>query len=256
LAAGEAQVLYERTGVKVAVTDARFRVRWHDVWAGNPAIASLADLAENVPLQYLQNAPNLRPYNSSNPFTVDSGVTFTDWRARDHRGKLYLTEAERALAPSGDYWLIEPSPMGNSNPNKRWPFERFQRVVERVIGPWVQTVHPDSVALAGALQVPARTFREACGVLAGAKGYLGTEGGLHHAAAALGIPAVVIFGGCMSVECLGYPEQTNLVDEGPETPCGRWVDCEHCRQAMDRITVEQVMSAVARCRIAPHGVPL
>jgi len=253
MAAGEAQVLHDRTGQKVAITDGRGRVRWSDIWEGNPAVASLADIVTNEPMEYLQNGPNCRPYNENRPFTRDSGVKFTDWRARDHRGRLYLTVEERALAPHGDYWLVEPSPMIQSNPNKRWPFERFQRVVEQTHVTWVQTTHLDSIPLPYVLQVPTRSFRETCGVLAGAKGYLGTEGGLHHAAAALGIPAVVIFGGCMSVESLGYPEHVNLVDDGPGTPCGRWEDCAHCRTAMERITVEQVVEAVS-ARIRPHGL--
>lgn len=248
LAAGAAQRLYEDTGQKVAITDRGGAVRWNDIWLGNPAIATPTEAARGR-VQFMQNGPNARPYHAKNvPLTRLSGVKFTDWRARDHRGRLYLTDAERErgrrLRADGPYWLIEPSPVAQSNQNKRWPFDRFERVAQRVPVRLVQLLHDDSHELMKVSGTRTPTFRDACGVLASAEGYIGTEGGLHHAAAALGIPAVVIFGGCMSVETFGYPEHINLADNGPESPCGRWMPCTHCVRAMAAISAAQVLDAV------------
>lgn len=248
MAAGEAQRIYEQGGQKVAITDRSGAVRWSDIWRGNPAIASVEE-SRLGGVQRIRNGPNARPYNANMPFTAKSGVKFTDWRARDHRGRIYLTEDEIAIGRSvrerlGPYWVVEPSPSARSNPNKRWPFERFQALVGQVVAwRWVQPLHKESQPLDAVRSVSTATFRDACGLLASAEGYVGTEGGLHHAAASLGIPAVVIFGGCMSVETFGYPEHVNLADDGPESPCGRWLLCAHCTQAMDRISVDQVLAA-------------
>lgn len=237
--------------MKVAICDRASNVRWSDLWQGNPAVATPMDVTAGVPHHRIVNAPNARPYNANVPFTRESGVRFTDWKARDHRGRIYLTPQELAHGQRiaweyGPYWVIEPSPQTQSSPNKRWHLDRFAEVVEAIPEVlWVQPLHRESKELDGAEGVPTSTFREACGLLAGAAGFLGTEGGLHHAAAALGIPSVVIWGGCMSVEHLGYPEQTNLVDTGPGSPCGKWVPCEHCHDAMDRITVSEVVKAVS-----------
>lgn len=249
MAAGEAEKLYNELGLKVVITDQRGRRRWSDIWDGNPAIATEADIARGK-VQYITNGPNARPYNANVPFTAQAGIKFTDWRARDHRGRIYLTDEERELGTStrdrvGPYWVIEPSPIASSNPNKQWFHERFADVVRQVSDrAWVQGVHSSFRPIEGITYVPTKTFRLACGLLSAASGYLGTEGGLHHAAAALGIPAVVIFGGCMSVETFGYPEHLNIADDGPDSPCGRWVPCEHCRQAMEAITVDRVVSAL------------
>lgn len=250
MAAGEAQRLYDEVFLKVAITDRHGNPRWSDVWAGNPAIATPEDVLSGASVQYIQNGLNCRPYNAAVPFTVQSGIKFTKWRARDHRGKLYLTDAELAAgmkirARQGPYWLIEPTPKARSNPNKQWPYARFLELVRMPKSwEWVQGIHPDSIPLEGVRTVATPSFRAACGLLASAEGYVGTEGGLHHAAASLGVPAVVIFGGCMSVDVLGYPEHVNLADDGPESPCGRWTPCLHCRDAMARIEVFQVWEPI------------
>ena len=258
LAAGEAQRLYEEAGVKVAITHRSGQVRWHDLWRDNPAIATPRE-AETDPVQRLINGPNARPYHDATvPFTRRSGVRFTAWRARDHRGRIYLSESELSLgrrlrADLGPYWFIEPSPTVQSNPNKRWSFTRFQQLVSDPRETWVQPLHHDSTVLMGAFSTATPTFRDACGLLASAEGFVGTEGGLHHAAAALRVPAVVIFGGCMSVETFGYPEHVNLADDGPESPCGRWLPCAHCARAMERITVAQVLDAIRSLSPATAG---
>ena len=65
------------------------------------------------------------------------------------------------------------------------------------------------------------------------------EGGLHHAAAALGTPTIVIFGGFISPRQTGYPHQVNLFTGG--TPCGMRRRCDHCEQAMRRVAIEEVL---------------
>jgi ADP-heptose:LPS heptosyltransferase len=89
------------------------------------------------------------------------------------------------------------------------------------------------------------TFREAMGVLRGAALFVGTDGGLHHAAAALGIPAVVIWTGFTSPKHLGYASHTNLYAGGD--PCGTLHKaCQHCRKNAESISPEQVLTEVEK----------
>ena len=95
----------------------------------------------------------------------------------------------------------------------------------------------DTAALADWAQVLA----EACTALSGAAAAVLPEGGLHHAAAALGMPAVVIFGGMTSPANTGYDGHVNLFDPaGGESPCGQRVACAHCRAAMAAIRPDVV----------------
>jgi ADP-heptose:LPS heptosyltransferase len=91
----------------------------------------------------------------------------------------------------------------------------------------------------------AATFREACGLIAACEVYVRSESGLCHAAAALGVQQVTLYGGCMDPDVMGgYPGQVVLADDGPGSPCGAWNPCAHCAAAMDRITVEDVIAAL------------
>jgi ADP-heptose:LPS heptosyltransferase len=87
------------------------------------------------------------------------------------------------------------------------------------------------------------SFRVAISAMSGASLYIGPDGGLHHVAAALGIPAVVLWGGVASPKNLGYDFHTNIW-HGDE-PCGTVNGiCGHCKEAMAKITVEEVLEAV------------
>lgn len=252
MAAGHAQRVFDADPSKhVAICDLYGRVRWDPLWDGNPIIAKPYQVQAGEPVHRIQNAMGCRPYIQY-PFTRQSGSTFTAWRAADHLGRLYLTaqeqaNGERVRKALGRFVVIEPSPISKSNPNKAWGFERFEKLVKANHSQrFVQFKHPDARIVPSVTAVPVQTFREACGVLASSAGYVGPEGGLHHASAVLGVPAVVIFGGCASVTTTGYPTHINLVDDGPGTPCGKWTPCDHCQVAMARITVDRVTRAMRR----------
>lgn len=250
MASGQAQAVYDADlSMRVAICDVLNRPRWHPIWDGNPILAHPEQVAMGEPVHRIQNASGCRPYLRY-PFTVEGGAHFTDWRARDYPGRIYLTEAElapgvRLQADRGRFVVVEPCLKQKANPNKLWGFNRYASVVAaRPDLSFVQLMHPDSDPLPGADHIRTDSFRTACGILAAAAAYLGPEGGLHHASAVLGVRAVVLFAGVMNPETTGYPTHINLADDGPESPCGRWTPCEHCREAMDRITVPQVLEAL------------
>jgi len=80
-------------------------------------------------------------------------------------------------------------------------------------------------------------------VLANAALYVRPEGGLHHAAAAMRVRAVVIFGGFIHPLTTGYPEHANIF-KGSRA-CGTiGRRCPHCADAMRRISVQEVMRSI------------
>lgn len=250
MAAGQAMRLSQQCGMKVAICDRHGKVRWHDLWQGNPFIATPDDIANGLtPLEQIRNGEGCRPYIQY-PFTAQRGMRFTNWRAREHVGRLYLTDeerdrGERLRAEIGPYLVMEPDVKPSTTPNKGWGKERFAAVVQALPDLTFVRVHGAECApFPPVRNIQTRVFREACGILAASEGYVGTEGGFHHAAAALGKPAVVIFGGFISPKTTGYDTHVNLVDKGPMSPCGRWRPCSHCARAMAGITVDQVVHAV------------
>lgn len=247
VAAGQAQRLFEEFGQRVLILDTNHRPRWHAIWEGNPVIVNPMDQLDGQAYQRLVSAPNARPYIVY-PFTQETGWTFNKaFHCRDYKARLYLTEEElskgrEARERYGPYVLIEPF---TKHENFRWPIERWSTLVSSCKElTFVQHTHLESEFVDGA-SLESATFREACGLIASASAYVRSESGLCHAAAAIGIPQVTLFGGCMDAEVMGgYDKQICIVDEDALTPCGRWHRCEHCLKAMDRITVSQVRDAL------------
>lgn len=255
LAAGQAQRLVDEHGGRVVICDIRGQHRWHPIWDGNPILVrpeTYISLTERI--HFLISSPHARPYIIY-PFTEQTGWTFNPaFHARDHIAKIYLTEAELALGVDtrrrhGDYVLIEP---WSKHPNLRWPWSSWEGLVVTLRAQGrtvVQHLSKDSHhVVPGAVPIATLTFREACGVLASASVYVRGESGMCHAAAALGVPNVVIWGGCMDWEVLGgYPRQVGV---GVTPPwCGRYLACPHCAATMAGISVQKVIEGIERTGI-------
>jgi hypothetical protein len=249
MAAGCAQRAFAADPSKrVAICDAAGTPRWHDLWEGNPIIAPPAAVRAGEPVTRIINAAGARPYVQS--FSREEGWKFTPgWRARDQVGRLYLTHQERTiglqLRERGPYVLLEPSLKGVQTRNKAWGFGKWLGLVKACPEvKFVRVLHEDRRTLPIAHQFPDLGFRQVLGLLASASAYVGPEGGLHHAAAALGVRAVVVFGGCIDPAVMGYPTHVNVADIEPGSPCGRYAPCTHCAEAMRRISVQQVTDAL------------
>jgi hypothetical protein len=166
-------------------------------------------------------------------------------------GEIFFDYQERQFAdgiPPG-FVLIEPNIKRRTAGYKQWPRDRYQRVADmlRADGHRVAQFNTGPL-LVGVEAIHTPNFRCAVAALGRAALYIGPEGGLHHGAAAMGRPAVVIFGGFVHPRTTGYADHINLF-VGDE-PCGRlYQTCDHCRQAMDAISVEKVYEA-ARGRLA------
>jgi hypothetical protein len=221
------------------------------MWNGNPRIARPEAVARGLDVQWCDNYSGHRPY-------VDYGRTtkqrwaYTGWRCAP--GELYFSPEEIDFAEpwrGREFVVVEPHVKPNASPNKRWGLERMQRLVDLVsrrggAPELVQFDWSGGPLLRGVTRVRPPTFRHGCAVLSRARAYVGPEGGLHHAAAALGVSAVVIFGGMTSPANTGYDGHVNLFDNGadPRTgirgPCGMRVPCPHCERAMAAIRPEIV----------------
>jgi ADP-heptose:LPS heptosyltransferase len=233
---GMARRMQLRDPRPVRVRDRKGRARWSEIWAGNPRLAAPGD---QRPAQELLSGPGLRPY------VARETPGRWEWRAFVCPvGEIHLTAAERRLAaPHAGRVLLEPNLKPGASPNKDWGWARWQALATALAGEGVrvaQFARPGARLLAGAEPIVVPSFRAACAVLARARLAVLPEGGLHHAAAALGTPSIVLFGGFISPDQTGYPHQANLFTGG--VPCGMRTRCRHCAAAMGRIAVETVMA--------------
>lgn len=214
------------TNKKVTIIDRDGKQRWNEMWEGLDYITKPGEAGGII---YV-NGPAARHYYQP----MKPGETRTKWMPWDIApGEIVLTDEERAWARDfmQPFYLVETrfKPEGGGGSNKNWGEDNWQLVFEKLHDqPFIRV--PDCP-----------TFRHACALLERSAGFIGHEGGLHHAAAALGKKAVVIFGGYISSAITGYPGHINLsVGDG----CGSVFPCGHCKEAMASITVDSVVQAI------------
>lgn len=240
-------------GKRIAFGDGE-RILWDEhsrmIFAGNPNIAHPGtEKLGNI--QWIPFYKGHRIYNTAGP-----GHWVWNYEFRAIPGQVYLTNPERvrgARAKKG-WVLIEPNVerWKSVAVNKDWGFARYQRVADALRDAGHRVVQFNYGSGAGLMNVETfRTvsFRDALALLANAALYVGPEGGLHHGAAAVGTPAVVLYGGFVPPEVTGYDTHTNLT--GGATACGSLQACAHCQAALDAITVDAVLAA-ATGHLAKH----
>jgi hypothetical protein len=236
-------------GKRIAFGDGK-RIAWYynseTIFRGNPNIAAPGSEHGRRDLEWIPFYKGSRLYNRHDR-VKNRWIWNMDFRCKP--GELFFSEDEKAKgdAYGTDFIVIEPTVPSQKScaPNKDWGRENYQAVADRLRsegGRLVQLVHGGSGRpLNGVQPIATSSFRDALAVLANASLYIGPEGGLHHGAAAVGIAAVVLFGGFIPPAVTGYDTHINLT--GGADACGNINPCSHCRAAMKAISVNEVFSA-------------
>lgn len=240
MATAQVRTLNERSGKRVAVVDRMGRMRWSEAFENNPRIAAPGTVspADTVNVVRLVNAGGARPYIR---LKTDRTWYWQTWDIQP--GELYLTHDEYALGSvlASGAVVVEPNTKHDVS-NKAWPFGRWQDLVYLLPDlHWIQIGAPNARRLAGVRFIPT-TIRQAFGIIAAARLFVGTEGALHHAAAALGTRAVVLWSEFISPAYTGYVTQRNI--RKTSAVCGSRYPCAACRASMDAIDVAEVAQAV------------
>jgi ADP-heptose:LPS heptosyltransferase len=214
-----------------------------------------------------RNNPNIAPRNATSfdnaewiPFyrgnriynKPGDGRWIWNYDFRAMPGEMFFAREELAFAKtqSRGFVIIEPNVPGHKSvaSNKQWGFDKYNEVAQRLAREGhrvLQFVHAGATQrLTAAKHAHTPNFRLALALMQRADLYIGPEGGLHHGAAAVGIPAVVLFGGFIPPQVTGYPTHANLT--GGAEACGFWKPCPHCATAMKNISVDEVMTQATR----------
>jgi hypothetical protein len=239
IASAQARYRYKQNGRKCVYIDPiKKETYWSEVFANNPYIDRFPVEGEHYNL--IPNHPANRPYIGE--ALPDRIIWNRDFKAVP--GDIFLSEEESAWTPvEKPYVLIEPNVKQKwlFSENKNWGFEKWQMLVDRNPQiPWVQPVYEDARRLRGVREVRTDHYRKGFALLAKSSLFIGTDGGLHHAAAALKVPAIVIWGHFTSPRMLGYEEQTNIWKG--LGPCGSLNLCKECKRVMKMISVADVES--------------
>lgn len=239
MAAGEARALYARTGKPVRIRrQPGGPFRWFDVWDNVPYIAREDD-PRPFSVHCAKDAEGRRSYIE--------GKTDERWTWRRYApqpAEIVFSEAERSFGrQAAGCVFIEPNNKASGSPNKNWGWERWQALVD--LAPaidWLQPGAAGTPGLRGVRRIETGSFRLAAALLEQSRAAVLPDGGLYHAAAAVGTPAIVIRGGFAAPWVSGYAAQRNLYIDDPAFPlgCGMRRPCKHCMRAMAAITPELV----------------
>lgn len=233
-------------GKRIALGDGR-RILWEassfEIFRNNPNLAPPGS-EQDPDIEWLAFYKGHRNYNRR---VGDRWAWNLDFHAVP--GEIIFDDAERKAGKrhGEGFVVIEPqsAQWKTVAPNKDWGVANFQEVADRLRAAGRRVVQfrgkQSAVALRNVEQLATGSFRDALSLLANASLYIGSEGGLHHGAAALGIPAVVLFGGFIPPSVTGYAIHTNLT--GGAQACGSLKACRHCRQAMAAISIDDVTHA-------------
>ena len=164
------------------------------------------------------------------------------------------------LNPEGGdrLWAIHP---GSGSPHKNWPINRFLEVADKLsggnkikplflLGPVEKEIQPPMVRLIKSLGVPLLTdlaLPELSGILYTCAGLLGNDSGVSHLAAALGKPAVVLFGPTDPLLWRPKGKRVKILSPSPAcAPCPQ-VEMRGCdeKSCLDSITVREVLAAIS-----------
>lgn len=226
-------------GARYLILDKRGDPKWHFAWEGNPHVARPGEPHDGV----IGFRNGLRPYMESK-----TPQRYVFRRYDPLPAALEIPAAAQALSMRAEGAIVfNPTVKARAPVNKQWGLSRWKSLLREGRRRWVQIGEPGyAPRMGGAEYVPTASFWEACALMQGARAVVCHEGALHHAAAALGVPCVVIRGGFISPRVTGYAGQADLYVEDARYPlgCGSRVPCVHCAEAMAAIAVADVLKAL------------
>lgn len=137
---------------------------------------------------------------------------------------------------------------------RAWPRERWERVTS-----WLKEQYPEynliqvgledgSESIEGSIDLRGQTtFREASVLLQRASLFIGTEGGLMHAARAVSASSLIIWGGVTKPDFAGYPDSHMILFFPLDClHCGLLGECPRDIACMKNISVEDVCNYIEK----------
>lgn len=255
-----AKKVHEETGKLVTTPDNS----WSPMWNNIPYIVKHEDVKDPNDVIVVDTHPapgngmrGLRWYLKSMAgkmeFNYDFHVMPSELIFTDEE----IDEAKQLLVDEKEFIFINPSIKNTTSAdNKDWGWHKWVELVELLKDTKYKLVQSipasDYNDVSGNVKFERRLLpytqhvvtenpRIAFAVLSLAKVIVTTEGGASHAAGALGIPGVVIFGGFVPPNVTNYPIHDAVYPDHPLSPCGTMHrSCPHCREVMESISAQEI----------------
>jgi len=275
MATGEAKLICEANpNAKVAFGNpetlsqddgGKTKLYWSEMFENNPHIFQPDENPEELIIS--ANYPTSRPFinyartkysqtdqQKKVPYKVAYDPDYVPTR-----GELFFSESEittaQELIQGLDTPIIFLNPFADIA-NKHWLEDRWEDLIKKTSYHFVQlTYDSQQPSLNDVAQIKANTFRQACAVLSVSAEHgvlLSIDSHLHHAAAAVNLPSVVLWSHYSHPDNLGYDDHINIRWDATGKPCGLRDACIQCKKSMEMIKVDDVILAI---EMAQRQVP-
>ena len=230
---------------------------WSEIYENNKAIIDSNQIDDYKDIVWINNYPNHRPYRVYDKKTHTIKYTWNNtFKAK--KGEIFFTNQEldfstniydeiRKKISNKKIIHIEPNlKLKKGFMNRDWGFDKWQQVVNGLKDDFVffQSSFGKDKILQNVINLHNVNFRKSCALLSNADLFIGIEGGMHHAAAALNKKAVVIFGGFIDPLVTGYGFHNNIYVDIDGSPCGSRVICQHCKDCIKEIDLSNLKNLI------------
>ena len=233
---------------------------WSEVFSGNKSIIRGDQVKDFQKVIRLNNYPGHRPYRIydslnhkekyiwNTDYKVEKGEIFFSKKELENSDKIFK-DIKNKFGSKKKIVHIEPNvKISKGYINRGWGFEKWQYVVNELKNKilFISTSFNDQKILNNVLNIKNTSFRTACSIMSKTHLFVGAHGGLSHAAAALNLKAVVIFGGFIDPKILGYKIHKNIYINNKLSPCGSKYECDHCKKCMNDIKINNVIYEIKK----------
>lgn len=232
---------------------------WNEVFEHNPYIIKDTEIHKHDEVYWIKNYEGNRPYRNYGDHLPKKNYNWKkEFKAK--KGEIFFSTAEKKIAKEvifnirkkiGNRKLvfIEPNVKKRLGyENRDWGFEKWQNVVNELkeFYDFLQITYGSNKPINGSINIHGLNFRTSVAILSLCDLFIGTEGGMHHAAAATDRQSIVIYGGHISPEITGYDFQKNLYIQNYLSPCGSKELCDHCQDCLKKITTEDLIAEIKK----------
>ena len=232
-----------------------------EIFRGNPYIQQEFDNTPSIPMQLNNPATNYckqdtpqRAVHRYDRHIIEQICEFYGIQSPKLKCEMYFSHEERAKTESilqglENFIAIEPQSNDEYTVNKKYPLSKWQNIADRLKSDGHQVVQigrkTETQLLDGVINLTGLTsFREAALLIEKSKLFVSSEGGLMHAANAVGTRSVIVYTGFIHPTMTCYPENKNIWIGKNHGPCGMKTICHHCKSEAENHDENEVVESV------------
>lgn len=195
--------------------------KWKDIFINNPYVDFATNKHFKTTKRHLKPKYKIFPDTKTSIFEMMGRYVNSDSICPE----IYLLDNEfnrfRDILIDPYITICPAGKQSFASNRKEWGISKFQAVVDNFKDKidFVQVGSPQTPLLKYVKDFRGLKIRESAAVVGNARLFLGLEGGLMHLAKAMSVRAVIIYGGYLNPDIIGYNDNINIYERTTCSPC-------------------------------------